>query len=527
MKYEPLLLSVCLSMILLISCTKTIVQPQQKSISDFKMATLAISITDSPYSASSLAEDNTIQIQSALDNAGEIYIPNGTFRVKGILKLKSNTIFYGPGILLYMGSTDAPLLSLDTISNVRISDLTIDGNSSKVTGAITKFGLIDIRGGASLIYHDITVSNVKIKNGYDYGIEADHVSRLTVINSSITDFGITGINDEFCQDNQLLNNYIDGKSTQNITGLKGNQGIETWGRFGTDPSIHYSQNHVISGNIVRNVSGGGIWTSSVDNTNLLGNVVSNCDDVGIDIENSYYCTISGNTVYNCINGDISTFFGSRNIAITGNHVRQEMVNFGAAIFIHGSGVSSSINVSGNDIYSKYSPGIFNDDAALVNSSISSNTIVCESQPGIELNLANKMSVNSNKITVGLSNIHSVNTGISIRGGSDGIIYDNSITSLFDNSGSISSSPDRGGVHLYYIDINNRCQRNIVKSNQISGFVVSINDNCWNDNDRSSHNYIFSNAVNSIYVRNSPGYLGKVENNTDINYPISIIGSTLY
>ncbi|HEY8959061.1 right-handed parallel beta-helix repeat-containing protein [Chitinophaga sp.] len=473
-----------------------------------------ISITDSPFGADTTNTDNRTQIQAALNQGGSIYFPPGTYKVSGRLYISSNTSVFGPGTLRLDTVSNAPLLAINGKNNIQIEQLTLDGNASFTTsGKKDTIGLIDIHYGT-----DITLNNITIRNTYDFAIESDHTTRLKVSDSRIVDFGRRGINSVFSYDAKLTGNLFDGQVTHTQKGI---HGIQFWGDNG---SWHDSRNHVVSANVVRNVAQGGIWANGVDNAAFSDNVISNCGDVGIDMEAANYITITGNQIKNCNNGGITTFYGCRNITISGNQVRQDS-GYGAAIYLHGPNASATLNITGNDIYTKFSNGIYSDQAMISNTSISSNTIVSEGKPGIRLLAASKMTISDNRITVGVADLLSVRIGIAIEGGSNCLLNANTITSLYDTAAFSPWSADRGGIHLYWVSNTYNCQKNTVTNNVISGFKLSVNDNCWGD--ASSYNYIGNNRLQSVYRRNNAAWQGKIENNYHIDNPNSLITPVAY
>ena len=63
----------------------------------------------------------------------------------------------------------------------------------------------------------------------------------------------------------------------------------------------------VTGNIVRGVLEGGIWTADTANMQITGNFVANCGDVGLDIEGGINNSITGNAAYCCKNGELAYF----------------------------------------------------------------------------------------------------------------------------------------------------------------------------------------------------------------------------
>jgi parallel beta-helix repeat protein len=63
----------------------------------------------------------------------------------------------------------------------------------------------------------------------------------------------------------------------------------------------------ITGNVIRNVSGGGIWGTDSTDVSISGNSVCDCGDVGIDLEGGVNCQVTGNAIRRCKNGELAWF----------------------------------------------------------------------------------------------------------------------------------------------------------------------------------------------------------------------------
>lgn len=460
--------------------------------------------------------DDTAAIQAALNQGGDIYFPKGTYLVSSSLNVISDSNLSGPGTLKLSdkATTNIPILSISNQKSwILITGLTLDGNGyAKNSGG--NAGAVTV---SQPSCNEITISNLTIINARDHGIELENATKVSVKSCRITGFTRRGINIVFCMDCTIEGNYLDGVSG---TGThRAEHGIQIWGNWNKTIA---AGNLTITGNIVKNVDGGGIWGANFENSVITGNQVEECGDVGIDLEGCLNVSVTENSVKNCVNGCITTFYGSKSIAIRGNQITQ-LINCVAAIKIYGGGVSQNLSITGNNIQVTLGPYcIYSDMAALANSSIEGNEMRNERGAGIRLLNADKMTITGNKIVVGNPAFQAdCLFGIDICGGNDGIINDNYLESLHDDS----SAGSGGGIYLYWADSSHPCQKNTVTNNVIRGFITSINDNCWGNN--ASYNCIENNRVNTIYRRAGVYYNGLIDSNTSIDDPNITINETKY
>lgn len=514
-------LFISVSLFSLGACKKNSVsEEKERSIKVENFQSFSVSITSPIIGADTNSADNRAAIQTALDASGIIYIPTGTFKVKGTLNVSANTTITGPGTLKQVDTANVPFLKINAVSHVTIRDITIIGNNGLSHGVKNAKGTIHVLGGGSYLASDIHLLHLNIGNAYDYAIEGDHASQLTIDSCHIYSFGNRGINLDFSNHTHLDYNLIDGF----VSGTtKGVHGIEVWGK--TSTSTKGSTDHTITHNTVQNVSGGGIWTSYATQITANYNTVSNCGDVGIDGEATSYMTIQNNTVSNCKNGAITTFFASDNFDISNNQIHQDS-GYGAGIYFYGTGISNLINVKDNNIYVANNYAIYSITNVISNSTIQNNSITCPATIAIYLNGDNQISILNNMINVGTASTISVNTGIFIGGGSYNVITGNTVKSLYDSSIPITSAnASKAGIHLYWRDATYVCQHNQVKNNTITGFTNSVNDNCWGN--IASYNEITNNKLLNVYRRSGTGYVGTISGNKLASDTTIAVSATLY
>lgn len=101
-------------------------------------------------------------------------------------------------------------------------------------------------------------------------------------------------------------------------------GIEGWGgdanpdNDGDLANERKATSLTVTGNIVMNSTGSGIWFSMCRGVAVTGNAVVGCGDVGIDFEGCMDATASGNTCADNVGGNFTTFFHGEAIVFSGN-----------------------------------------------------------------------------------------------------------------------------------------------------------------------------------------------------------------
>lgn len=452
-----------------------------------------IDITTPPYSAHPDRDDNRAAIQSALDQRGAIYVPPGTFRVSDALRLKSGTRLFGEGTLLLTAPQNLAML-LTTGQQIEIYGLTLDGNFARKT---------DEAAGAILLYAGaahVTIDRVTIRRAGHFGISGANAVHLAVKNCRIVDFVGRGINWAFCNHTLIEGNYIDGQET---TAQLAEHGVEIWGKDGNQ---RLSQHHVVSNNTVKNVAGGGIWAASVEDIIIIGNYVERCLDVCLDVEDTRRATIVGNVAKNGRNAGISTFFASEGVLIQGNDVTQA-AGYGPGVRIFGEGISRQVTISHNTIRTHNSAGVFTNQRVLADSLITANHINVQQGVGILLLEADRVDVTNNVLL-----LEDTDRGISLEGGSHCLVQRNHM--IKKGQKARTDNPiAQGGIYLYWRSPEFPGQHNRVINNNVRGFAVPINDNCWG---QASTNVIADNQVQAVYYNQAAGpYRGTLlRNQTD-------------
>ena len=193
------------------------------------------------------AAGQTAAIQSALDQVaghagGFVTLSSGTFTVAGTgkasdgaLRVGSETVFSGAGmgetvIKLAAGSTSVTGIvrtdsggtnadgTVKTTSNVRIHDLTIDGNKLAVTGDVDGF-YCGPKPNSAAYDSNITVDHVEVRDVSRYGFDPHEQTKgLTFSNSVAHHNGADGFTIDFATGVSLINNdaYANGRHGFNI-----------------------------------------------------------------------------------------------------------------------------------------------------------------------------------------------------------------------------------------------------------------------------------------------------------------------
>ncbi len=345
------------------------------------------------------AAQQTAAIQNALDavaghSGGYVSLSAGTFSVTGTgkasdgaLRVGSDTVFSGAGmgatvLKLADGSTAVTGIvrtdsggtnadgSVKTTANVRIENLTIDGNRAETTGDVDGF-YCGPKPNSAAYDSNITLDHVEVREVSRYGFDPHEQTKgLTFSNSVAHHNGVDGFTIDFASDVSLVNNqsYANGRHGFNIVTSSSDVRFldnDAWGNgqsgivvqtgdneiraFTSDISImggHYYDNGragievrqsndiLISGTWVTGNGSDGIILSGVDGAKLSNNALSgNGGDYRINgMLQDFGDTDTGNDRY----------IATRNITIDGYKIADPAVPPGVTLY-------SSVVAAGNDI----------------------------------------------------------------------------------------------------------------------------------------------------------------------------------
>lgn len=464
-----------------------------------------ISITDPEYGAHQDHEDNRAAIQKALDQAGEIYVPKGVFKVSDYLTLRPDTMLFGEGTLKLTTQSHQALLWMKKVKDVSIEGITLDGNFVARKSDIS--GVILISNGSA----NISLNKLNILNAGHYAVSGANANFLQVRNCWISKFKGRGINFAFCNDTHIEANDLDGAVNEK---QRGEHGVEIWGKYN---DVRDSKRHVVSNNFVKNVRGGGIWTATVDDILIIGNHSENCGDVCLDVEDSRNARIVGNVARNGKNAAIASFYASDGVLIQANQVIQEK-GFGPAVRIFGNGISKNITVSHNTLETADSTVIATEQGVLGDTDIYKNYLKSSKGMGMRLLEADNIRISGNVILIGKSH-----TGIAIEGGRKCLLHGNQIRKYdTNNSVGIHTRPSQGGIFLYRRNDKFDCSANTVSENTIRGFMASINVVC--PSKYTEPNLISENKLNSVFVKEESSSIIKNNSNLQTQEQVDV---TLY
>ena len=296
--------------------------------------------------------DSTTAIQAAINSgASSIIYPKGTYIV-GPLTLVSNQKHIGIGGVLVSTNTGANMMSGISVSNVFFTDLifqstdvavsciaiqgtlspasncsNIEVNNCSCTGGIQLFSTYQPTGSTYATITDSMLSeNIRIVNNSVVGT-----------NATQSGGGIGAIALYYAADCVVANNTI----------ISQQHGIFLWGGSGSSNPGNYAITNErkcfrnsVTGNVIRNIGGGGIVGNMCNETCVTGNVVETCGDVGIDFESCFNCVASGNYVQDCINGCLVTYNVIHGILFSGNKCTQNVAN--RNIVMHNNTVSPAV-----------------------------------------------------------------------------------------------------------------------------------------------------------------------------------------
>jgi len=439
-------------------------------------------------------------IQAALSSGiPEIVIPiGGTFGVTGLSAVPSQVIrLYGK---LKKLSGTSPILILDDNTKL-LGPGEIDGNSVTCDG-------IFAAGKTGNRIQGINIHNVggKIIGFYSA------CTKYSILENTVTTATGQGISVEYGGYGLIQGNYVEGVL----------HGIQWWGGDSAASSTIGINSLIVSSNIVKNPTYGGIWGSLGSNISVTGNYVEGCPDVGIDFEGCVGFTCTGNTAKECGNGCYAVFFGANGGVFSGNTaINETSLGSGFYATTNGTYTNRYVTITNNNFKVK-AMGIYadpNGGRSLSNSVISQNQIV--STGGYR-----PISIFENvNLVIDGNHLTSVGSGVGIglEGVSSSKVTNNWIAGFSDTSNNPAVS---GGIYLYRRSNSWPSQSNIIRGNRIDSFVYSITDNPSGDVTQSK-NDIEHNQVTNVYRATGGAYTGVVTNNLNIYSPTVAVSATTF
>lgn len=338
--------------------------------------------------ASTASSDNSAELNAAVTSF-ECYIPDGVFF--GAVITPKHSISGTGTIKKPVGSGGANVLLIDSVSDVKVSGITVDGNKSAATG----FTNTQVTNSNNVTIDNVTTTNAK---GHGVSLTNSTNSRVTNSTSSLNDAeGLEVRSSTTCliEGNVVFDNLGHGVSLSKDVNINQNVSISKnkvnnnsragihvpFNTNSLDPNsvdVNVSDNLVnnngengflmqqtrgaISGNTSRSNGTLTIHQGFVINASdvtVSDNISEFNSGVGIDFGNSYKATCTGNLIRG--NGIIGLEINSSEDVtatgnlITGNYASNPVFTYQAGLVVNGKGAqwptisSKNINVSGNII----------------------------------------------------------------------------------------------------------------------------------------------------------------------------------
>lgn len=284
--------------------------------------------------------DDTAAIQAAVNAAGGVYFPEGTYLVSAQINVSSNNSLYGNGdaVIAPYGAYNGTCFRGDNVSNVRFDGLRFDGFNSTISIGtssdiyITKCWFLNSTGtGLGVISGSsrVWISENYVDNSVGMGMALHGVTEVMIANNTIKDTGDNGIAVRALTAGSSKNIVIEGNTIYNAgkCGIKvttettttpgmiidtasiiGNT-IYGWGAVVYEACISVagrtntdrSKNITVSGNSLVGVGnpGEGVYInfSQCNYVSITGNTaVGGCQRSGIIGSGTNYASVSGNVV---------------------------------------------------------------------------------------------------------------------------------------------------------------------------------------------------------------------------------------
>lgn len=285
-------------------------------------------ITDADYGAvdGGSAATNTAAIVAAADDIaasgvpGEVIIPPGMdFPVTpdAVSGAWSGVTFTGGGTLSTVQTTLGALITFEPGSeNCGVDGVRFTSPNNEIVAV------------ASVDTDAVTVKNCKAFGPRLWvggtGLYAANNAANATTNATIVDnlvVATTAVNVNAA----IWAYYVRGATISRNIVIDHAQGIVGWGGD-ADPltgdgdlaNERKATNQTVTGNIVMDSTGGGIWFSMVQGVTVSANVVSGCADVGVDFEGCSDASATGNTCTDNVGGNFTTFFHNRGVVFSAN-----------------------------------------------------------------------------------------------------------------------------------------------------------------------------------------------------------------
>jgi len=357
--------------------------------------------------------DDTDAIASAIkvcQPGGTVFIPGGKYIIKNIA-CKSDISIKGEGratVLSFDDNVTPPstksynCLTVKNVSNVYISDLTMDGNrtnnsaSSSVVDADDSFNCI------AIIHSDhVVIDNVWGHSAGYHGVIMVDAHHIEVKNSKFWDNGFRPIHGHSTvNDVKIINNEV-WANGQGFEGV-GHSAYDAIYFFDDVHRLEISDNYIHDSTNIGGIQIGGNYVGDGDPSSdimIVGNIIKN-RNLEDDTKSKYGIHIMGDCVTNLsiLNNSIT---GDRGIFMNNYHDR---------------GANKNVSIIGNTIYNCKTYGIYVTEA-YYDCIVSNNQIVGGTQAGIQIEKNEKLTITGNVVV-------DYERGIHIKNGTDVVISNN-------------------------------------------------------------------------------------------------------
>lgn len=406
--------------------------------------------------------DDTAPITSWLTaNAGQdLVLQPGTYTVTTIT-IPANTRVRGyEAKILVSGAANGIVMSG---SNSSLLGVEVDGTGLTTNGNLVGMGILISNATG------VTVQDCNVHDTQNNGIGFDHGTNVQIIANTVgaTKNSMNGIGGTFSNNVKVYRNI-----------LSGNAGIEVWGG---DPATAHGVYGCVDVQVNENsMTGGGVFLASCQDFTINGNRSVNAVDVGVDAEGCLAGTMSNNVVRDANNYGVAMFYGSNEVAITGNKVICSSTPTGLK---HGIGIvtattSKDITITGNTVRVAGN-SIQTDATALSNAVIVGNRL--HGAYGVLLQQSAEIAVANNEITT------TGTRGIGLEGSNNCVITGNRVQLTGTDGTALGSN---GGIWTYSRGGSWLGTGNTITNNKVDGYATSIKIN-------TPANYVGINAVDTI------------------------------
>lgn len=265
------------------------------------------------------AGDDSSRLAAAVSASGRVLI-QGPLRIGSTVSMPAGASVGGlPGASLTWIGADISTTFFQATNDNKINGL-------KFVGVSNLQGIAETFGGANIEVSNNRAVNCRLfKSGPDLGVvtyaavtNSNRATNVRVNHNSAQGNSKDTLNEAcilflYTDDWQAIGNTIDTYS----------QGIQWWGgdanlaADGSPSNERKNQRGITNGNTITNVGGGGIWGSMGRFHSIGPDSVSLCDDVGLDAEGCEDVVFHVGIVRDCGNGNLATFFSSKNIVFSG------------------------------------------------------------------------------------------------------------------------------------------------------------------------------------------------------------------